>query len=86
VRLSKKVCIGVRRSTIVNWPGRQHRQFARWVESLLQIDVERTGTEAATVHRAQHLNVADRIEAVAGRNALADNLQDFGGAILGISA
>ena len=47
------------------------------IERLLQIDVQRTGAEAATVHRAQHLNIADRIEAVAGRDPLADDLQDL---------
>ena len=56
------------------------------VQGLLQLDVQGPGTEAAAVHRAQHLDVADRIEPVAFRDALADDLDDFGGTIFGISA
>ena len=39
------------------------------VQSHLQFDVQRARTNAAAVHRAQHLNVADRIEAEAAGNA-----------------
>ena len=36
---------------------------------LLQFDVERAGADAAAVHRAQHLDVADGIETEALRDA-----------------
>ena len=61
-------------------------ELTRAIERLLQIDVEGPSAEATAVHRAQHLDVTDRIEAVAGRDALADDLQDLGGTILGIAA
>ena len=67
-------------------PKRSTRVLARRVERLLQIDVERPRAEAAAVHRAQHLDVADRVEAEARRDPLADDLQDLGGAVLGIRA
>jgi hypothetical protein len=36
-------------------------QFARRVQRLLQIEIERPSAEAAAVHRAQHLDVAHRV-------------------------
>src|SRR5208337_1815307 len=39
--------------------------FARGVQRRLQFDVERTRANAAPVHRAKHLDVADRVQAEA---------------------
>ena len=36
--------------------------LASRVQRFLQFDIERSGTDAATVHRTKHLDVADRIE------------------------
>lgn len=42
----------------------------------LQLDVERAGTGAAAVHRAEHLDVADRIEAEAFGHLLGHQLDE----------
>ena len=39
------------------------------IERRLELDVERTGARAAPVHRAQHLDVAHRVESEAARDA-----------------
>ena len=46
--------------------------LSRWVQCVLQLDIERACPEAAAVHRAEHLNVADRVD----REALGDPLHD----------
>jgi hypothetical protein len=40
------------------------------IERSLQVDVERARTDATAVHRAQHLNLMDRIEAKPARDVL----------------
>jgi hypothetical protein len=50
----------------------------------LQLDVDRLHAESAAVHRRQHLNVLDRIEAEAERDALGDDGVELAGDVLGI--
>ena len=50
--------------------------LAGGVQRRLQLDIERSRPGAAPVHRAQHLDVAHRIEAKPAGNALADQGQD----------
>ena len=54
------------------------------VQRLLQLDVERARAEAAAVHRTQHLDVADRIEAETLRDALAHDGQHLPHAVFRI--
>src|SRR6516164_9352723 len=39
-----------------------HLALACWIQGCLKLDVEGAGTNAASVHRAKHLNVAERIK------------------------
>src|SRR4029453_6668449 len=42
-----------------------HLTLSRGVQGGLKLNVQRTGADAAAVHRTEHLNVADGIEAKA---------------------
>src|ERR1700674_3756500 len=44
--------------------------------ALLQVDIQRTGAKSAAVHRAEHLNVAHRIEAEPAGDALLDEFDE----------
>jgi hypothetical protein len=51
----------------------------RWIEGLLEFDVQRARAKAAAVHRAQHLNITDRVQTEGLGNAVPyepDNLVD----------
>src|SRR5438105_8794693 len=50
--------------------------LAGGVQRRLKFDVQRAGCDAATVHRAQHLNVTDGIEAEALRDAYLHQFDD----------
>ena len=50
--------------------------LAGGVQRRLQLDIERPRADASPVHRAQHLDVAHRMEAEPAGNALADQGQD----------
>src|SRR3977135_3031851 len=50
--------------------------FSSRIESPLQFDIQRTGSEPAAVHRAEHLDVAHGIEAEAARDAFLDELDE----------
>ena len=52
--------------------------LAGGIEGGLQLDVERAGAGAAAVHRAQHLNVAHRVEPEALRDSRLYELDDHG--------
>src|SRR5262249_18272707 len=52
--------------------------FARRIQCRLQFDVERARTNAAPVHRTQHLDIADGIEAEAARDAGSYQLDNAG--------
>ena len=54
------------------------------IEGFLQIGVERPRAERATLHRAEHLNVPDRVEAEPTWNPVADNFHDLRRSVLGI--
>jgi len=56
----------------------------RRVQHALQLDVERAGAQAAAVHRAQHLDVAHRVELEARRHAGADHGPQLARRILGL--
>src|SRR2546430_5214049 len=61
--------------------GKGHPEFLDlWVSSRiegpLQFDIQRTGSESAAVHRAEHLNVAHGIEAEAAGDAFLDELNE----------
>ena len=58
----------------------------RRIEPLLQRAVERRGAELAAMHRRQHLDVGDRIEAEPRRDALGDQLDDRRARRLGLLA
>ena len=58
-------------------PKRSTRDLARRVQRLLQLDVERPRPEPAAVHRAEHLDVAHRVEPEAARDALAHQRQQL---------
>src|SRR5271165_86889 len=51
--------------------------IARRVQRVLQLDIERASPEAAAVHRAEHLNVADRVKPEAFRDALPHDCQQL---------
>ena len=51
--------------------------LARWVQRVLQLDIERAGTEAAAVHRAEHLDVAYRVEPEALGDAFPHDCQQL---------
>jgi len=50
--------------------------LARWVQRILQLDIERAGTKAAAVHRTQHLDVAYRVKPEAFRDPFLDDRQE----------
>ena len=58
--------------------------LAGGVQRRLQLDIERPRAGAAPVHRAQHLDVAYRMEAEPAGNALADQGQDAFHRLFGI--
>src|SRR5215510_9646414 len=45
------------------------------IQDVLKLDIQGAGTETAAVHRAEHLDVAYRVEPEALRNALLDDRQ-----------
>ena len=49
--------------------------LAGWVQRSLELDIERAGTEAATVHRTEHLDVAYRIQPEAFGDAVLHDRQ-----------
>src|SRR5439155_6853208 len=59
-------------------------QLARRVQRLLQFEVQGTRAEPAAVHRAQHLDVANGVEAEALRDALFHERQDLAHAVFGV--
>jgi hypothetical protein len=54
------------------------------VEGRLQIEIERPRSEAAPIHQAEHLHVTNRIASEATRNAVANDLNDLAGNVIGI--
>ena len=60
--------------------------LARRVQQLLQLQVQRPCPEPAPVHRAQHLDVAHRVEPEPGRDALPHDREQLRHAILGAGA
>jgi hypothetical protein len=50
--------------------------FSSRIESPLQLDIQRTGAELAAVHRAEHLDVAQGIEAEATGDTFLDELNE----------
>lgn len=54
------------------------------VQSGLKLDIQGPRTNAAAVHRAQHLNVADRIKSKLARNMLTDEIDYLWHSIFGI--
>ena len=46
------------------------------IESPLQLDIQRTGSEPAAVHRAEHLDVVHGIEAEAAGNTFLDEFDE----------
>src|SRR5687768_13288544 len=52
----------------------------------LQFEIQRPGPQAATVHRAQDLDLADRIEAEARRDSVFHDLDDLRGRVFGVAA
>jgi hypothetical protein len=72
--------------------------FFAWIESPLQLDIQRTGAKPAAVYRAEHLDVAHPIEAEPAGDALLDEFdeppdgnirlrsRDFGGTLAVVSA
>ncbi len=53
------------------------------IEAVLEIPVERGGAKRAAVHRGEHLDVLDRIEAEAVRDTVADKIDDGAGGVIG---
>src|SRR5262249_21769679 len=58
-------------------------RLARRVQRPLQLNVQRSRTNPAAVHRTEHLNIADRIQPERLRNALVDYCDDLAYSILG---
>ena len=67
-------------------PKRSTLDLAGRVQQPLQLEVQRPGAEPAAVHRAQHLDVADRVEPEPGRDAPGHDLQQLGHAVLRVVA
>ena len=58
-------------------PKRSMRTSTGGVQCLLQLNIERAGTETAPVHRAEHLDVAYRVKPKAFRDALLHDRQQL---------
>lgn len=57
-----------------------HAGFIRalWIKRILKLRVHLARTEGAAIHRAKHLDVSNRIEAVLDREALLDETDERG--------
>jgi hypothetical protein len=58
--------------------------LARWVQRVLQLDIERACPEAAAVHRTQHLDVPYRVEPEALRDPFLHDRQQLAHPLVGI--
>src|SRR6202035_1511462 len=57
-------------------------RLARRIECLLQLDVQRASAQAIAIHRAQRVNIADRVEPEGFRNTIAHDRDDLGDTVL----
>src|ERR1700730_15513276 len=65
-------------------PNRSMRISPGGFERVLQLHIERAGAEAATVHRAEHLDVAYRVEPEALRDPLLHDRHELAHPLLGV--
>src|SRR6185437_7422747 len=56
--------------------------LAWWIERLLQFDVQRASAQPTTVHWAQHLNIADRVQSEGLGNAVPYQRDDLADTLL----
>src|SRR3984957_7124914 len=61
-----------------------HRFALITIQSGLKVEIERPRTDAASVHGAEHLYLADGIESELCRNAVVHELDDFAGGVVGL--
>ena len=55
-----------------------------WIQRCLQFEIERARAEPPAIHRAEHLNLAYRIDGKASRNPLSNEQQQLAHRLVGV--